>query len=294
MKAEIGTISVTEELLGFSTQITRGETRDSRNKFPRARKSLFTLIELLVVIAIIAILASMLLPALSMAKKTARQISCINNLKQIGALSYVYLGDFRDYFAINYDNGMSWDDLYSDYDGRNLTDAQKVEGNPWGAPAANLPGGLNHGALYRCPEDNIPEDPSYVDMTYQPTMSWGPPGVEYEAYYGISGLEGSAGNPPRSRNIARMSNISRTIIFTELTDNRAGAGRIGASWSWKHIWAQRFDTDLNPPHSLATPYNFLMGDAHTEKMSKLESLRKSDGTTAGTGDIRETPWDSTR
>ncbi len=56
----------------------------------------FTLIELLVVVAIIAVLVAILLPALSLARETARSAVCASNLRQLGVTFHQYAGEHND------------------------------------------------------------------------------------------------------------------------------------------------------------------------------------------------------
>jgi len=57
------------------------------------------LIELLVVIAIIAILAAILFPVFAQARESARQSTCLSNLKQIALAGLMYAQDYDETFV---------------------------------------------------------------------------------------------------------------------------------------------------------------------------------------------------
>ncbi len=65
------------------------------------RRGALTLVELLVVIAVIAILIALLRPALSLARAKAREVTCLNNLKQLQICAKLYSLDYDDFLLPN-------------------------------------------------------------------------------------------------------------------------------------------------------------------------------------------------
>ena len=62
------------------------------------RRLSFTLIEMLIVIAIIAILVALLSPTLKKSLQAARDVSCLNNMRQVAQAQISYCNDYRGRF----------------------------------------------------------------------------------------------------------------------------------------------------------------------------------------------------
>ena len=247
-------------------------------------KKQFTILELLVIVAIIGILASLLLPSLKQARDKSRLAVCKNNLKQISYCFAMYHSDYQNIyppFMSGSTNKISWDDLLSDYDGRNLSDEDKNK--------TNLNNSLSF-AMYECPDDDFPRrdtNPAIISYgislhrSYYNTKEQKEVNLKGHKYYGVT-----------DRNLSELSKPSETIATAEYVSRDKqylGNSALNDATSWAERMQSQFN-DTNGSalfHKKLDGSNYLMADSSVQYLSFLSTIQGG-----STSNVRQTMWDS--
>ncbi|MDD7984030.1 type II secretion system protein [Lentisphaera marina] len=230
----------------------------------------FTLIELLVVVAIIGILASLLLPSLKSARGSARQVSCLNNQKNIGTALALYYDDNDGSIPYAYYPGAyGWDDQLRTYLSGDNIDHATLVATTWTAAQA-----LD---VLLCPSakeqynQNIPDRPrnSYVmPAENNGWIAWGL--KDRFSTYLVNA------NEALNRKINTIADVSGTIALTEidLTGNDStltqGSGgmvfhpELQAGPNGNGFWANPNATNTTLDLHNKEKVNFLLADGHVE------------------------------
>jgi prepilin-type processing-associated H-X9-DG protein/prepilin-type N-terminal cleavage/methylation domain-containing protein len=190
----------------------------------------FTLIELLVVIAIIAVLASMLLPALSRSKESARAIQCLSQQRQLGLAVRFYADENSDYFPRSQHSAFAHGELPWE---RSIAPQLGSSTVAW----TNLLEGI-----YRCPSHRRSKDWSYG----------------LNVYFELGPEDDYVGKPQTWRRTTQVPRPARTILFAE---NASTTDHI-----MPHYWQSIADaSDLAyKRHGKGANYSF--ADGHSEAL----------------------------
>jgi prepilin-type N-terminal cleavage/methylation domain-containing protein/prepilin-type processing-associated H-X9-DG protein len=180
------------------------------------RRKGFTLVELLVVIGIIALLLSILLPSLNKAREQAKQVKCLNNLRQIGIALIMYADGNKGKFpwGARYDIPQTGDWIYWEPKifagvkppGRNVVGLENSALAPYMSSNRVL-----SPDFFRCPSDDVMQRRSIgssgVPYTYSYTMNGY---FEDDPYAALT-----APNRYKCPPMSKIKNTPRKISFVE-------------------------------------------------------------------------------
>lgn len=130
------------------------------SRIARSGRQAFTLVELLVVIGIIALLISMLLPALNKARQSARTVTCLSTVRQLGT-AYV---------------------MYTNQHNRSIPFYQNANNGIWISQLRQVYSAIDKHRL--CPEALEPFPGGITgDKTGTAQHAWGPSNYAFMRYY---------------------------------------------------------------------------------------------------------------
>lgn len=204
----------------------------------------FTLIELLTVIAIIGVLAAIVIVTTGKVMQSARRSKCLNNLRQIGTGTMLYVADNKG----KYPSGI-WDTLVLPY----LGGVNQLAGSE----------------VLKCPEDPRP----LALATGGFARSYA-----FSAMNGARPNDGIIRNLGTFRNIAQLSRPPRTIMMFESFTNSAGTAIDNRQFSSSFIYADgwlgaggipKIDGQASFYHG--SVMNFCFADGHVESMAPTKA-----------------------
>jgi prepilin-type processing-associated H-X9-DG protein len=209
---------------------------------------------LLVVIGIIALLISILLPALSKARKSSNTVKCLANHKQLMAAFIIYANEWKGAIPWpNYDGGSA--NNTPQYGGWLYNASQRVTTANWDIldlQAGQLWPTLITAKAYRCPEDSGP---------------WNKADIQLLTTYIMNGCLASSNNytwqtPPNSNKIWNLYKITQfksdTAVFWEIGNGTLPGGQ-------KNDGSNHPDEGITVKHSKGTTISFM--DGHAEVWS---------------------------
>lgn len=246
-----------------SNRARRTRAQVGIDRCPIGRRSAFTLVELLVVIGIIALLISVLLPALSKARRDANRTKCLSNLRSMQIAQSLYAAENHGYLVqagmghggAHVDEELTWFNVLQRYGSNKL--------------------------LPRCPSDESPYWETSVPGASTPTLRRTSYGINDFLDRNLCPWGPGFSTVPTGGLYIKISQIRRssvTIQFLEM----AQLGEFGAAdhphienWAGTNIPASAAKSTQIHAHSTGVPswdsvanYGFLDGHA--------ESLRFSD------------------
>lgn len=228
--------------------------------------------ELLIVIAIIGVLAALLMPTLSKALNTAKDLQCVNNFRQIGVAENCYQGEYRNRFTpvitSRYQMPVPLTNIKSYYFWQNYL-------MPYYKPGTTITtyhtytvqvGGLNVSmplGIFACPKVSAQDIYNMNNAGFRSNAK-----MAIAMNYNISGIS-----------VSKVRTSSKTIMLMDMLGDsgtdQAAAAKTLYSWAGTPMWMLSYN--IPPRHSDGSSLNvgFVDGHAATINFGLLPNSTKT-------------------